>query len=94
MFSVAEGEDYDEKERKIIAQKELEIEAKIKTESQKAYGLALLVFGNFFTKDLLQKYISEANNLKYEENTKENRRRLKLLRIFSGLLLHAPNSKE
>ena len=89
-ISLAEGENYDEVKKKVITQKQAETEAKIATGSQKAYSLALLVFGTVFTKDLLQKCISEASGLKYADDTKENRKKLKLLRIFSGLLSQLP----
>ena len=67
-------------------------EAKDKTKAQKlaeiknTYELAILLFPNHFSKKLLQKYIEDTNKLKYPDDSEEERKRLKLLEIFQGML--------
>ena len=48
--------------------------------------LILLLFKEVFTEQLLNEYIKQANELKYPDDSAENRRKLQLLKLFYGLL--------
>lgn len=50
------------------------------------YELAILLFSDVFTQELLQSYIEEAEKLKFTENPENEQKRLRLLEIFRGLL--------
>jgi len=50
------------------------------------YELATLIFGDIFTKELLEKYIEEAKALKYADGSKEERKRLRLIEVLQGML--------
>lgn len=58
-------------------------------ETQNAYELALLLFSQTFTKELLEKYMKEAGEIKYDEkvNPREYHRKMKLTEIFKGLMM-------
>jgi hypothetical protein len=71
--------------KQITLQRESEMKARINLGAQKAYELAALRFADIFTKELLTKYIDEAEHLKYDERPIE-RHRLNLLKIFKGFL--------
>jgi hypothetical protein len=57
-------------------------------ETKNACELALLLFRQTFTKELLKQYIKEAEELKYDEksNPRECHRRLRLFEVFKALL--------
>jgi len=61
-----------------IAQEEIEL--------KNTYELILLLFKEVFTEQLLKDYIKQANELKYLDDSAENRKKLQLLKLFNGLL--------
>jgi hypothetical protein len=75
----------DELLKRIMLQKESEMESRINIGIQKAYELANLLFAKMFTKELIAQYIDETEHLKYDERPIETHRQ-KLLGIFKGLL--------
>ncbi|MEM3760477.1 MAG: hypothetical protein QXZ02_05110 [Candidatus Bathyarchaeia archaeon] len=63
-----------------------EQKAREEIELKNTYELALLLFGEVFTRELLKEYIKQANELRYPEDSPENHKRNHLLQLFSGLL--------
>ena len=55
-------------------------------ELKNAYELILLLFKEVFTEQLLKEYIKQANELRYPDDSAENRKKLQLLKLFNGLL--------
>jgi geranylgeranyl pyrophosphate synthase len=63
-----------------------EQKAQEESEIQNTHELIRLMFPGFFTKELLEEYIRQANELKYPDDSTENRRKAKLLELFDGIL--------
>ena len=57
-----------------------------KTETKNTLELTNLLFPQQFSKENLEKYISDLKGLKYEKESKEEGKRLRLLRIFEEML--------
>jgi hypothetical protein len=70
---------------KQILQKQKENEERFEDEKQKTYELMLLLFPNDFSQEFLNKYLVDAENLKYGQGTIEEYKRIDLLKIFNGL---------
>jgi len=81
-FTVSEGETVEQK----LEAMELQKEAIRKTKTQKAYELGLLLFPNVFEKKLVAKYVEEASNLKYTEDSTKEHRRVATLTILNDIL--------
>jgi hypothetical protein len=62
------------------------IKSQESAEIKNAYELAVLLFPNVYSKELLEKYIEEAKELKYTEGSLEEQKRLKLLKILQEIL--------
>ena len=75
-----------------LAEAEDNIKAQELAEIQNAYELAILLFPNHFSKELLLKYIEDTNKLKYPDNSLEERKRLRLLKIFQDILNILPQN--
>ncbi|MEM0487906.1 MAG: hypothetical protein QW707_01745 [Candidatus Bathyarchaeia archaeon] len=54
-------------------------------EVKNTYELAILLFPEVYSKELLEKYREEAEKLKYPDGSEEERKRLKLREIFQGM---------
>lgn len=92
MMTFAVGEEKEteeEKQRRING-----IEHKIETSKAKAYELALIMFPNVFTKEALEKSITDAKKLHYQEDSKEDRKRKNLLLTLEGLNQSLLSSKQ
>jgi hypothetical protein len=81
-FSLSGGETIEEK----LKAMELQREAERKIETQKAYELGILLFPHIFKRELLVKYIEEASNLKYTEDSTKDHKRIAMLEIFREIL--------
>jgi hypothetical protein len=73
-------ESAEEKAKRILV-----IEEKIKEATQKSYEMALFIFHGFFTKEFLEKAISETKKLKFKDDSIEERKRKNLLETLEGL---------
>lgn len=87
-YTIKEGQN----EKEIIAQKHKEIEETIKMGAEKAYELALALFGSIFKKELLVMYEKEALSLDYPKDSIEDDKKQDLLRVLSGLKQHLNKS--
>jgi len=74
---------FGEKKREEIIKEQ---KAQEESEIQNIYELTHLLFPEIFTKELLEEYIKQASELKYPDDSTENRRKAKLLELFGGLL--------
>lgn len=84
-FVTGFGDVSEEDIAKQLMQRKAEIEQETEIATKKTYELALKLFGNIFTKESLSSFIKEAENLKYDPNMEEERKRKKLLTVFKGL---------
>lgn len=82
VFTLSEGETIEEK----LEAMELQREAKRKVKTQKAYELGILLFPHIFERELLVKYVEEASNLKYTEDSTKEHERIAMLKIFNEIL--------
>lgn len=82
VFSLS-GEETVEEKLKAMG---LEREAERKIKTQKACELGILLFPSIFKRELLVKYVEEASNLKYTEDSTNDHRRIAMLEIFRGIL--------
>jgi len=57
-----------------------------KIETNSTFELAYLLFSNQFSKDNIEKYINNLKELKYDKESKEENKRLRLLGIFEEML--------
>ena len=81
---IREPETPEEKEKRMKTMRE-----RISDEKEKAYEMALIIFHNLFTRDFLEKVIIESNNLKFREESIEERKRRDLLVTLKGLYQYA-----
>lgn len=65
-----------------------------KEEAKNTFDLAYLLFSDQFSKENLEKYIAELKELHYEERSKEEYKRLRLLEIFKEMLEYKKNKEE
>lgn len=72
-------------EEKIEAM-EMQREEEKKIKIQNAYELGILLFPHIFKRELLVKYVEEASNLKFTKNSKEDHKKLEMLKIFKEIL--------
>jgi len=54
-------------------------------EIKNTYELAILLFSNVFSKELLERSIKEAKALKYADGSEEERKRLRLIKTLQGI---------
>jgi hypothetical protein len=55
-------------------------------EIKNTYELAILLFPHVYSKELLEKYVEEAKELKYADGSVEEHKRLRLLKVLQGIL--------
>ena len=65
---------------------EKEFNADIQQQERKAFELALFLFVNQFEKESLKRYVEELKGLKYDNESKGEGHRLRLLDIFEKML--------
>jgi len=63
-----------------------EQEAQEESEIQNTYELTHLLFSGTFTEELLEEYIKQASQLKYDDDSAESHKKARLLELFRGLL--------
>lgn len=85
IFTTADEATTEEEITKQRIIKQRENEEALEVANKKTFELALQLFPDSFSKELLFKYIAEANNLKYDPKSHEENKRAELLRIFMGL---------
>lgn len=68
-------------------------EQKKKQETEKTFELICLLFKNEFSKDKLKDYVIQTKSLTYPENPLNERKRIRLLNIFEGILLFLEKPK-
>jgi hypothetical protein len=85
--TIGEGTTEDEITRQRL-QKEIEIDEQLKTATKKTYEIAIQLFSNVFTKETLAKSIEEAKKLNYAEDSKEERKRKRILKTLLELEQH------
>ena len=56
------------------------------TQEKVTMELVLFLFGNYFTKDTLNNFIKDLNELKYDQDSKEEKRRHDYITIFNKLI--------